>query len=337
MKQLTENVKNYLTNSSYISDKPDKPKECIYIYVESEDDVPFWHRIFKKYASGLIFRINPATRNEANGKEIVLDLVCKADATFLLCIDSDYDYLLGEAAGEKYRNISKSGKEDFVFETYTYSIENYKCYAYSMDDLCVRASLNDEYLFDFVTFLRDYSESVYELFLYSIYFEKNKDTQSFCREELGKCVNLIDVISSVNDFNAVNLINSLKERVQNKKEEINNLINLNDLESIRNDLEQKSVNKHNVYLFIQGHVIFDKVVLSVLKKVVNEIKDKKRKEIKNKYKRPEQMLQQYKNKIKISHLETLLYHNIDYDSCFLMKKIEEDIEVYRKKYWPNKT
>lgn len=37
----------------------------------------------------------------------------------------------------------------------------------------------------------------------------------------------------------------------------------------------------------------------------------------------------------MSHLKTLLYHNTDYDSCFLMNKIKEDIEKYTNSYWQN--
>ncbi|TGO02534.1 hypothetical protein PN36_23425 [Candidatus Thiomargarita nelsonii] len=67
----------------------------------------------------------------ARGKEEVLKI--QAGEYLLLCVDSDYDYLLQDAT-----EVSKRiNQEPYIFQTYAYSIENYKCYAESLRGVCV--------------------------------------------------------------------------------------------------------------------------------------------------------------------------------------------------------
>ena len=146
--------------------KPKKAAKTIMVYVENENDIPFWRGVFEKYAPHLHFEISFPSHQLARGKLEVLKI--QAGEYLLLCVDSDYDYLLQDAT-----EVSKRINHDpYIFQTYAYSIENYKCYAESLKEVCVSSSLNDENLFDLVGFMRLYSNIIYKLFLYSYEFEK---------------------------------------------------------------------------------------------------------------------------------------------------------------------
>jgi len=137
MSRLLDNIKSdYFKAINSL--KPKKAAKTIMVYIENEDDIPFWRGVFDRYAPHLHFEISFPSYHLARGKEEVLKI--QAGEYLLLCVDSDYDYLLQDAT-----EVSKRINHDpYIFQTYTYSIENYKCYAESLKEVCVSSSLNDK-------------------------------------------------------------------------------------------------------------------------------------------------------------------------------------------------
>ena len=319
MSRLLENIK-----SDYVkainSLKPKKAAKPIMVYVENEDDIPFWRGVFEKYAPQLHFKISFPSYNLARGKEEILKI--QAGEYLLLCVDSDYDYLLQDAT-----DVSKRiNEDDYIFQTYTYSIENYKCYAESLREVCVSSSLNDRELFDLVEFMRLYSNIIYELFLYSYEFEKQGDN-SFSRDDFCKAIKILEKVN-INEQGKqaidglVNSVNYQLEILKTNHPEIN-------IDSIAKELAVLGVNKDNTYLFVKGHVIYDNVVLRFLKPLDKLLKSEKIQEFKS-HSSDKTILT---NKIKQyqeqqTPIEDVLKLNTNYYSCFLMAKIFLDVEKY---------
>jgi len=135
--------------------KKDEPS--ILAYVEGLDDINFWREIFKKFAP---IEINPRiNRGSVNGKAAILKKICKTGKDIIICVDSDFDYLLSKFSVDA--NIINN--HICIFQTYAYSIENLQCYANSLNELCKKISKN--YLpkieFDFNNFLQKFSEKIY--------------------------------------------------------------------------------------------------------------------------------------------------------------------------------
>ena len=80
---------------------------------------------------------------------------------FFICIDSDYRYLLQEQGIDV---------KHYIFQTYTYSFENHHCYDKGLNELCYRITTLPNNVFDFHQFLKEYSNIVYKLFLWHLYF-----------------------------------------------------------------------------------------------------------------------------------------------------------------------
>ncbi len=155
----------------------------IEIFVENEDDVPFWSHVFRQFY--IPIRIYPASKDSlARGKEIVLKNLDRAGEFLLLCVDSDYDYLLGETT-ERSKQLNNN---PFIFQTYTYSIENYKCFPEGLYQVVVETSLQDQQLFDFDDFIKRYSNIIYELFLYSFYYERQykQENETYQKQKVLK-------------------------------------------------------------------------------------------------------------------------------------------------------
>lgn len=73
----------------------------------------------------------------------------------------------------------KINRNKYIFQTYTYAIENYHCFAESLHEVCVQATLNDRFVMDFNAYLKRYSEIVYPLFLWNVWFYRQRDTYTF--------------------------------------------------------------------------------------------------------------------------------------------------------------
>ena len=86
MSDLMDKVGNRLENQNKLLDRT-----TIRVYVENEDDVPFWKYFFTKANIDTV--ISPASKgNLERGKKTVLFYENQANASLLLCVDSDYDY-----------------------------------------------------------------------------------------------------------------------------------------------------------------------------------------------------------------------------------------------------
>jgi len=318
MSRLLDNIKSDYFKA--INDlKPKKAAKAIMVYVESEDDIPFWWGVFKKYAPHHHFEFSFPSYSLARGKNEVLKM--QAGEFLLLCVDSDYDYLLQNAT-----EVSKCiNHNPYIFQTYTYSIENYKCYAESLKGVCILSCLNDEEVFDLVGFLKLYSNIIYELFLCSYYFEK-QGNNSFTRDDFSKTIKLENVNVKEQGKQAINaLINSVNEKLSllKKKTPL--------LDCVVSELKMLGVNEDNTYLFVKGHVIYDNVVLMVLKPLYRLLKSKKLEEFKTATVDKSIRINKTKQyNAQITDIEYALRMNTDYYSCFLMKKIEQDVKIYLK-------
>ena len=90
----------------------------------------------------------PSATSLAKGKKMVLMNTlntAELGRSLIACVDSDYDFLL-QGATNTSRKINRSR---YIFQTYTYAIENYHCFAESLHEVCVQVRLNVPFHFRF--------------------------------------------------------------------------------------------------------------------------------------------------------------------------------------------
>lgn len=332
---LLDNIStDYLAAMSALS--PQNTPQRVLVYVESDEDIAFWRNILSPFEGNKVrFDIQLPIRDIdtdnshyylSKGKLAVLKFVNNTGKNLILCVDSDYDYLL-----QNKTDVSKKiNTNPYIFQTYAYAIENLMCYAPNLHSICVQATTNDTRLVDFVQILESYSEIIYPLFLWSVYFTMNEDTESFTINNLSEIIKITDSPSVENQFNSS--LENLKNRVDAKIQELKNVASekVNEISALGISLTELGITPPQTYLFVRGHTIKDSVVLMFLEPIYEQLKNKKYEQI-NEIQdaiHKENSRNQYKKIIKTITLKAALSMNTRFQSCFLYQKIHSDLDKY---------
>lgn len=277
-KRLIENL-----NSLYVGAanqlRPKNTRKKIIAYVESYDDVFFWRTLLGEFESEkYCFQVMlPSSHSLAKGKKTVLMNVlgCSLGQNMIACVDSDYDYLLQGATNTSRRIIHSK----YIFHTYAYAIENYQCYAESLHQVCVMATLNDRPVIDFPAFMRLYSQITYPLFIWSIWFYRKHKLSRFSLLDFCNVVKL-DHVDIYHPEISLQRVQKLVER-KLKRLEKEYAFAVYEVDALRGELRKLGVTPDNTYMFIQGHHIMDNVVMRLLGPVCAKLRCERENEIKN--------------------------------------------------------
>ncbi len=319
-------------------------RQRIKVYVEDEDDVPFWKYFFEKaaiYDTSISPPETISSEGIKNGKAAVLQYANEANQAFLLCVDSDFDFLFkNESFPYQYINTNP-----FIFQTYLYAIENYKCYARCLHQVVVDTVLVDKHIFDFELFVQEYSEIVYEYFIKWLYFEKKhrqnthqphilplKNTQttgnSFCENIKLQNVKIEDNGRAALAF----LRNTLGIKINELPS-----VATTELEKLKNEFALCGLTPQNTYLFLRGHNIYDDILKPILNRVADVLKNeqlalysinaKHDTEAKNKRDKYKKQVFTSKNDEMTAIERSLLNHKY-FDKCPFSAKILADLDTF---------
>ena len=324
MKRLTE----YL-NSNFIeaanSLRPKRAAQRIIAYVESYDDISFWRSVFNEYESDRVhFEIMlPARTKLTKGKkQAMMNMLGKAyGRNMIACVDSDYDYLLQGATSTSQQMLENK----YILHTYAYSIENYRCYADSLKQICVLCTQNDSNVIDFKEFFKLYSRICYPLFVWNILLYRKHDTRTMSMLHFCEIVRL----SSFNIGNPAYSLQLLSKRVKHNIDMLEKQFpELKDeYKHLDEELAALGINPDETYFYIQGHHIMNGVTMRILQPVCRHLRSKREEEIERfAYHR-----QQYNNELaSYRHSQcdvaTMLSKNTDYKSASPYLKLKADIE-----------
>lgn len=268
-------------NSSYFSAanrlRSKEAKREIIAYVESYDDIIFWRNVLSECETDrCVFKVMLPSRDRlTKGKKSVLmnELGSQLGRSMIACVDADYDYLMQDAS-----NFSEAfNRNPYIFHTYVYAIENFQCYAKSLHEVCVMATLNDENIFDFEAFLKDYSAIIYPLFVWSVWMY---------RHHLYKYFSLMDFCNIVgierfNYYRPEEALERLSHRINQKVSKLQRQFPeaKKDYTCLKEDLNRLGVNRNNTYLYMQGHSLMDNVVMVLLEPVCRVLRHRREVEI----------------------------------------------------------
>lgn len=307
---------------------PQKARKRIIAYVESYDDIAFWRALLEDFEDDEhYFQVMlPSATSLAKGKKMVLMNTLNTTElgkSLIACVDSDYDFLLQGATNTSH----KINSNKYIFQTYAYAIENYHCFAESLHEVCVQATLNDRSIFDFEAFLGRYSEIVYPLFLWNIWFYRQRDTNTFPMYDFHTYTGLHDV----NIRKPYNCLNALQKRVNKKLSDLTSRFPqlVKQVNDLRSNLSKLGVNPETTYLYMQGHHVMDSVVMKLLIPVCTVLRRERELEIKRLAEHDEQFrneLTSYQNSQ--VNVEIMLKKNIAYKHLFHYEWLKQDFYEY---------
>ena len=296
-----------------------KARRRIIAYVESYDDVAFWRTLLEEFEDDEhYFQVMlPSATSLAKGKKMVLMNTlntAELGRSLIACVDSDYDFLL-QGATNTSRKINRN---KYIFQTYTYAIENYHCFAESLHEVCVQATLNDRFILDFNAYLKRYSEIVYPLFLWNVWFYRQRDTYTF----------------PMYDFHPEHSLEALQHRVNQKLAELKKRFpgSVNQVNGLRSELKELGLVPETTYLYMQGHHVMDNVVMKLLIPVCTALRREREQEIK----RLAEHNEQFRNELTCYqnsqvNVEIMLKKNVAYKRLFHYDWLRQDIQEYLAK------
>ena len=328
-KRLTENLSSlYIGAANRL--KPKKARNCIVAYVESYDDVAFWRSIFADFEDeNFYFEVMlPSNKSLCKGKKSVLmnKLGSRLGQNMVACVDSDYDYLL-QGVTSTSRQINESR---YVFQTYAYAIENHQCYAESLHEVCTMATLNDRKLVDFVGFMTLYSQIAYPLFIWSVWFYRQRNLNEFSLMDFCAYVRL----DKVSVRQPEECLIAMDKRVKNKLRELEKRHPqaLEEIEAMKAEFTYLGVTPENTYMFIQGHHIMESVTMKILTPVCNALRREREEEIK----RLAEHHVQFRNELtcyerSLLPVDVVLKKQTGFKDSSVYKMLEKDIREFLKR------
>ena len=277
-KRLTQNVSSaYLEAANRL--RPNGARRRIVAYVEAYDDVAFWRGILDDYETAdTYFEVKlPGHNSLQKGKRQALSNIFSATqlgSAMIACVDADYDYLLQQAT-ESSRAFNAS---PFVVHTVVYAIENYQCYAPSLHQCVVSATLNDRPTIDFEAFMREYSQIIWPLFVWNIRGYLHEDFRSFTLLDFCGFVSLRDVSPA----HPETALAQLRRRVNQKMAwmQHHHPDAKKSYATTKQHLRDLGVTPETTYLYIQGHTLFENVVMPLLEPVCTQLRKEREREIK---------------------------------------------------------
>lgn len=294
-------------------------------YVESYDDIFFWRALLSDLETDdMYFEVMlPSRTSLQKGKKCALlnALSHGLGPELIACVDADYDYLL--------RGNSKTSElicaSDYVFHTYAYAIENFQCYAPSLHGVCVMATLNDDHsVFDFETFLAEYSSIVWPLFVWNVWAYRFGHYKEFPMMDFAEIVSLKDV----NLFNTQPVLRLLQSKVNAAvtRQQERFPEGRHTYKPFMEELAELGLTPETTYLYMRGHDLLEKVIEPIVDHVCAILRKRREKEISSLAVHTTQMqneLSGYRHS-SASPAEMLRKHT-DYKRSPLYKAIQEDI------------
>ena len=324
MKRLRDHI-----NSAYISAMNrlggKHARKRIVAYVESYDDVFFWSNLLRPLETDRYYFevMLPSRTTLCKGKKIALanELGSRLGTCMIACVDADYDFLMQGTTLSSQEVCSNP----YVFHTYVYAIENFQCYAPALQTICVMATLNDHHLFDFETFMSQYSQIVWPLFVWNIWCYRYGCYKQFSMLDFFHIVQL-------KDFNLYHpehalehlrhLVNSKVTRLQRQFPE-----GRKTYKPLREELLRLGVTPETTYLYMRGHDVFDGVVMPLLTEVCEQLRREREREIRRLAEHNVQMqneLSAYQNAM--GSIEEMMRKHTVYMDCPQYKRVQSDVQ-----------
>lgn len=325
-KQLKDNLSSdYFEAANRLQGR--RARKRIVAYVEAYDDIFFWRTALSEFENAhRYFEVMlPSRHTLTKGKRSVLMNLISGNVgeSMIACVDADYDYLL-QGSTSMSRTINHN---PYVFHTYAYAIENLQCCAESLHNVCVAVTLNDKPIFDFREYLRLYSEAIFPLFVWSVWFYRKGIYGKFTITDFNHAIEM----GNFTFHTAYANIEKLRRKVARKTGQFQREYpDAKDTYlALKKDIRRLGVTAQTTYLYIQGHHLFDNVVVPALKRVCDKLIRNHEREI---YRNARHIVQQRNELSNYNHcieeIVPMLRRNVGYANSEPYLRLKADLKGF---------
>lgn len=310
------------------------------VLVEDLRDIPFWKNMLKNLAHPPIiadFPYKAAVGKSDIGRFVPYLAEKHVKGYVLICRDSDNEY---------FYDTKTYLSQPYILQTYAYSIENIKSYPPHLTQICEDiCHLN----YDFEGFFQQYSEIIYPVFCYYLYFQQEKYPKNW--KDLISKATLEEVISLAQlnkkgeyewienidkEQDIARMLQVLKQKVKDFTAEITNILNNESLtefseqrlieikEEIHTHIPFENPDEH-IFHYINGPLIWDNVTLPLFERIIELKKEEYLAQL------PSEKRNEYQNLIAEKDIFSLLDNSYHFHfqtktiNCPLVAKIQQDI------------
>ena len=295
----------------------------IVAYVESFDDVFFWSNLLRPLENERYYFevMLPSRKTLSKGKKIALGN--HLGKYMIACVDADYDYLMQGTTPTSYEVCFNP----YVFHTIVYAIENYQSYGPSLQNVCVMATLNDRRVFDFDRFLRDYSQTVWPLFVWNVWAYRYGRYTNFSMIDFYRVVGL----ERLNFYHPEETLKQLRHRVNSKIARLQKMFpqGRQTYKPLMAEIQQLGVSPENCYHFMRGHDLHDGVVAPMLCGVCEMLRREREREIRDLAEHAQQMqneLAAYQHAV--AGVEEMLRKHTGYTDAPQYRQVTERVRAF---------
>ena len=235
----------------YESFSPVLTRYDIYFRVEAQEDIRFWEQMLYPACRGRKVKFLPYVQQSTNkitGKSYILKNRQYASPQYILCIDSDFDYLLG---------TDQLDAQHYILQTYTYSWENHHCLRERIQQYCDVLSLTPSLPFQWPAFVSRLSEIIYRPLLILLWHKKQGHRKP-------KLDDVCRAFSSIQPNRKAWLENNgalLLEQLQSNLTQVSDLLVPEgaqaSLQQFEAEMAKKGLRPETAYLYMQGHAVYD--------------------------------------------------------------------------------
>lgn len=218
------------------------------VIVEDSEDILFWQHIISSSSRGKKYDFVSGSQspqgNLMHGKTHCLNYFNSLSPYLFAAVDSDFDYL---------RDNHDLSPQNYILQTYTYSIENHYSYASILQEQWNVVSVTK---FDFASFLSDLSRILYRplvLLLMSIEKEDSLLTPSMLRNALMGFQKKISDLEN----NGAALLHETQKRLG---ELLPSSYSDQEIEQLTQRYLDKGLTPDTAYLYWRGHDIKDYLI-----------------------------------------------------------------------------
>jgi len=224
-------------------------KVDVVIHTEDVDDIAFWRIVIAHVHADkkvkFISSDNNESGNRVTGKSHCLKYIPYLCPHFLLCIDSDFDYLLGND------NICS---HEYIIHTHTYSWENHYCYINGLQRMWEqKVSCN----FRFDCFLSQISPLLYDALIKLLVVKANNGRQ-FSLDALCSAILSVKLNKAALSNNGATYIINMEKSIHSLTADID--IDDRTIEAYKAKYAALGMHEDNAYLYMQGHCVYDMIL-----------------------------------------------------------------------------
>lgn len=263
---------HYLTDSSYARAYGFNGKGLI--YVENERDCAFWEEIIEATNPEQYEIKRSITDDEkSRGKRRLERLYGQLNESVLVAIDADFDYLCPNKS-----DSSSYVSGNYILHTFSYSRESVMCNEETINDTIKKIRFYEKANFSINDVLIKYSSLCYKTLPPFLFLLNNRNDlaneQSFHDDLTINQSKETPLFKNNFEFNfgifeAIDVKTSL--RLERYMAEITSKNMLADYVLFKDEILKLGLNEGSAYRFISGHLLYENLILPILKKIKSNL------------------------------------------------------------------